>query len=403
VRETLYIRLRDTSADSATEHAITSTDPTLGVMVRSAPLAQLGAVAKGRRVVVFIPGAEVRLLKVTVPARQAAKVLQAAPYLVEDQFADDVELLHFALGPRQADGTFPLAAIARERIEQWLSLLRGCGIVPNVIAPDTLALPWPADGTWQVLAEPTQITVRTDAFAGFTAVPDDFEAMLQLADPGETPHPLRILITQDVGTDFTRLSRPVELRPGYVQPIEALARNFQPNQAIDLLQGEFTVRQSWQRYWQPWRAAAGLAAALFALTVIANVAYAIRTNRLASAQETANVQRFQALFPSEAANPALLSEQLAGLLKRGQGHDANALFLLVQNFAEAQAATPGLTLKTMQFHDGALFLDLTGSDLQVLEKMRNWFSAHPGVHLDVQSADSGASGVQIRLKLSLAS
>jgi len=403
VRETLYIRLRDSGADSAVDHAIAPADPALGVMVRSAPLSQLAAVVKGRRVVVFVPGAEVRLLRVTVPARQAAKVLQAAPYLVEDQFADDVETLHFALGPRQTDGSYPLAAVARERIEQWLTLLRNCGIEPNFLVPETLALPWPGDGSWQVLAETGQVTARTDAFAGFTAAPEDFEVMLQIADPGENPHPLRIMLTQDVGADYTLLSRKVELRPGYVRPIEALARNFRSAQAIDLLQGEFAVRENWQRYWLPWRTAAGLAAVLFVSTVIANAAYAIRMNRAASAQETLNVERFQNLFPSESANAALLSEQLAGLLKRGQGHDANSLFLLVQHFGEAQAATPGLTLKTLQFRDGALFLDLTGSDLQILEKMRDWFSAHPGVRLEVQSADAGASGVQIRLKLSLAS
>jgi general secretion pathway protein L len=86
-------------------------------------------------------------------------------------------------------------------------------------------------------------------------------------------------------------------------------------------------------------------------------------------------------------------------VRRARGGGADSLFFLLQNFAQAQSATPGLTLKGLQFHDGALFLDLAGSDLQVLERLRGWFSAHPGTHLEVPTADSTAGGVQIRLKL----
>ena len=79
---------------------------------------------------------------------------------------------------------------------------------------------------------------------------------------------------------------------------------------------------------------------------------------------------------------------------------AGGLLFLVQEIAQALAATPGLTLKTLQFRDGVLFLDLGGSDLQVLEKLRAWFTAHGGAKLEVQSANAGEGGVQIRLKLS---
>ncbi|HZU75434.1 MAG TPA: GspL/Epsl periplasmic domain-containing protein, partial [Dehalococcoidia bacterium] len=96
---------------------------------------------------------------------------------------------------------------------------------------------------------------------------------------------------------------------------------------------------------------------------------------------------------------AQAEQQLA--LARGAGA-GNNLFLLLQQTAESLSATPGLTLKNLEFRDGALLLDLAGNDLQVLEKLRGWFATHPGVNLEVQSADAGENGVQIRLKLSVA-
>jgi general secretion pathway protein L len=402
VRETLYFRLRDPAADASIDYAVAAAEAGTALTVGSATLTELGRLAATRRTIVFVPTVDVRLLKVTVPARQPGKVLQAAPYLLEDQFADDVETLHFALGPRQADGSHPIAAIGRSRFESWLQLLRAHRIEPDLMIPEVLALPWPGDDALQALAEPDLVTVRNGAYAGFAAEPQDLEAMLNIADPGETPRPLRILIAQNVGTDYTRLPRPVELRPGYGRPIEALARNFRQTQAIDLLQGEYAVRESWRRYLAPWRAAGIAAAALLACSIVANVVYAIHDNRAANTQEQTNIQRFQALFPSQTANPALLSEQLTGLLKNAQSGNANGLFYLIDQFQQAQQAAPGLTLKNLQFRDGALYLNLTGSDLQVVERVRGWFAKHPGTKLTVVNEDSGANGVQIRLKLEMA-
>jgi general secretion pathway protein L len=75
------------------------------------------------------------------------------------------------------------------------------------------------------------------------------------------------------------------------------------------------------------------------------------------------------------------------------------LFLLMQSAALGLSQTPGLTLKNAQFREGALYLDLSGTDLQVLEQLRSWFAGHRNTRLEVQTADAGESGVQIRLKL----
>lgn len=400
MRETLFLRLREPALDVPCAHALGGADGAL-LHVREAPLREALALAAGRRLVVFVPGAEVRLTQVKVPSRQPAKVLQAAPYLLEDQFAEDVETLHFALGPRAGDGTYPIAAVSKTHMERWLAPFREHHLMPDWLVPETLALPWDESAAWAVLAEPAQITARTGAYAGFSCLPQDFELFLQLAEGG-TPHALRILVIQGASADYTALQRPLELLPGYAHPLEALARHWRPARSINLLQGPYSPRETLQRYWRQWRVAAALLAAAFLLGIAVNGVEAVRLKRAAAAQEAANEARFHQLFPSEVRVvdlQAQAEQQLA--LARGAGA-GNTLFLLLQQTAESLSATPGLTLKNLEFRDGALLLDLAGNDLQVLEKLRGWFATHPGVNLEVQSADAGENGVQIRLKLSVA-
>ena len=63
-------------------------------------------------------------------------------------------------------------------------------------------------------------------------------------------------------------------------------------------------------------------------------------------------------------------------------------------------AAPGLSLKGIQYRDKALFVSIGGSDLQQLELLRAWFEKNSGAHLEVQSANSCADGVDIRIKVS---
>lgn len=405
MRDTVYIRLRDPAPDALTAHALVSADAAAlpggvpaNAIVRELPLEQVIALAAHRRVVVFVPGSDVRLTQVTVPARQPAKVLQAAPFVLEDQFAEDVDTLHFALGARLPGGAFPIAVVTRAQVEEWLAPFRAQGVRVDALVPETLALPWTEGGAWSVLPEPAQVIVRNGAYSGFSCVPDDLELFLEMAEAG-TPASLRVLVARSDANDYTRLHRPMELLPGFDQPLEALIRHWRPSQSIDLLQGAYSQRDDLDRLWRPWRVAAQLAAAAFVLGVAVNAVESFRLKREVAALKAENEARFQQIFPRESRIvdlQAQLDQQLRALHSGGNGA---GLFQLLQQASLSLAANPGLTLRTAQFREGALFLDLSGTDLQVLENLRAWFASHRAARLEVQTADAGAGGVQIRLKL----
>ena len=75
--------------------------------------------------------------------------------------------------------------------------------------------------------------------------------------------------------------------------------------------------------------------------------------------------------------------------------------LLVDLFGYLSVIVHGLTILAQSVAlGGALFLALRATDLQVVEHLREWFSSQRAAALEVQSADAGADGVQVRVKLS---
>lgn len=412
MRETLHIRLPDfNQTDTVDEaikagsltvaYAITLTDPPVSVLVREAPLAEVLDQAAGKVIRLYAPAQDVRLLSAAVPARQASKAALAVPYALEDQFAEDVETLHFAIAPTpQANGEWPVAVVAAQHMRDWLAPFNARGLVPEALIPETLALPWRDDGRWTALAEPGHITVRTGPTTGFGCLEEDLEVFLGLAE-GDRKQALRVLITQGVDIDFTKLERDIELLPGLSHPLEALARHYRPAQSINLLQGAFALRRAMAREWQAWKTPALLLAAVFALAVLGNGLGALLLKSQVKQQVLANEQRFRALFPAEQriVNLSAQAEQQFSALQGGAG--GASLLTLLEAFASGLKDAPTLQVEGMQYREGALYLSLSGTDLSALDQLKAHFAnGRGGARLDVQSANGGDTGVQIRIKLS---
>lgn len=396
MRETLYIRL-GADPDAEIEFGACGAD-LRSLRTRRGALSAALPLAAGHRVVVFVPAADVRLARVKLPASRNAKLMQAVPFALEDQVADDIDTLHFAVGPRQTDGSHPVAIVAHARLRSWLKVLSAAGLRPDAVVPESLALPVDSDSArWSALADGDQVIVRHGAWSGFACAADDLPNYLSIAD-ADKARSLRLLLVGESGADWSRLEWPVTLLPA-PSLLFALANHYKPELAIDLLQGGYAQSQDMQRHWKPWRVAAAL---LLSWLLIGGLAYGIDTWRLSAElqrQDAANIARFQELFPDQTRVVDLatqLEQQMRALTGAG---GAGGPLSLLEPLAQSIAATPGMKLTGMQFRDGALFLSLTATDLQVLETFRNGFANQRGATLEVQSANAESGAVQIRAKL----
>lgn len=399
MRETLYLCLND-SPEADVEFGVAGDDPR-SLAVRHGPLAAAQALSSGRRLVVFVPGADVRLTRVKVPAKQLSKVLQAVPYALEDQVADDIDTLHFAIGSRDAEGLHPVAIVSRARMNAWRSMLRAHGLQAELLVPDLLALPVPgADESWSALADGAQVLVRNAAWSGFNCAAEDLASYLAIADP-QRSHPLRLFVVGESLQDWSRLDWPLSLLP-HPTRLGALVAHFKTETAINLLQGSHAQVRDVQRLWQPWKLAAVLACAWVGVSAVGYVTETWQLGAELRGQDEANLRRFQQLFPDQTRVvdlEAQLDQQMK-LLTGASG--AGGPFPLLEALAQALASNPGLKLTGMQYREGSLFLSMTATDLQVLENLRNGFAKARGAALEVQSANAESGGVQIRARLSAA-
>lgn len=416
VRETLYLRLSETSACPQAgqpvaewpplEYCISTPSAVAAFEVRRAPLAELAALARQRRLVVLVPAADVRLLNAQVPARQTAKALQAAPFVLEDLLADEVDTLHFAIAPRTTDNQWPLAIVTRARMRCWMEGLAAHGLHADAMYAEFHALALPDGSTLSGLVDGEQVWVRTSANAGFVCTRDELAFCLSLADPqGQTR--LRLQLPRGAGLDVSQLAgelgRPVEVMHGHATALAAMIQ--QLNQApvaaaaINLLQGDCSPQGDLLRHLRPWRLPAALAASALLFSLVLRGLSGWQTQHAASQLLADNESRFRSLFPQEQRIVNLgaqLDQQISGL----QGHAAAGFLPLLQIATEASAADASLRVQSLQFREGALYVGLRADSLQAVETLKQWFASPRGAAMDVQSADAGSDGVQIRIRLS---
>ena len=91
---------------------------------------------------VLVPGTDVLLAEPDVPVKAGAKLPQLVPYALEEQLADDIDDLHFAIGKRTGDShRVPVAVVTRALLDEWLATLRGAGLEPEALYADSELLP----------------------------------------------------------------------------------------------------------------------------------------------------------------------------------------------------------------------------------------------------------------------
>jgi general secretion pathway protein L len=365
--------------------------------------------AKGKALILIVPAADIVLSTVTLPIRQQSKLLQAVPYALEEQLAEDVEKLHFAIGEKQSDGSVPVASVARDSFMHWLKPLQDAGLEITAVFPETLCLPSvAADSGWQILIDGSDCVIRSASYSGFCCDVSELGDFLAMAlSDADLPEGLRLRIYKTPGSTFSGLpglpvhAEVVDIKAG----LACLMGNANTNASarnINLLQGSYATQPAYERWWRPVRATA----ILFVCWIVIGTAYDaiqhVQLSQQLDALETENIARFRQLFPKVTRIVDMRAQgeqQLSQLRQDGAGA---GLFAMLGATAEAVSRIDGLLVQEIQLRDGLLYMSLSASDIQGLENLRAHFNSAKGWKLDVQSANASTDGVQIRASLGAA-
>lgn len=394
MRETLYLRL-GAAPDAEVEFGVATSDLRSLQALRGS-LRDAAGQAQGRRVVVFLPATETQLATVEIPGRINARLMQAVPYALEDQLAEDVETLHFAVGERMDDGRLPVVVISHELLQQWLDAMADVGLRPDVLVPEVLALPQAEDVAATLLSSAQSVTVRMSGHGGFVCDESDLDSYLEL-EQIEADANLLVYTAGQSRRDWSTRGPSTRLMPA-PSALHVLANALKPS-AINLLQGPYSERQGLAKQFIPWRLAASLFLGWLLLTAVGMGVQASKLGTELERIDRSNVERYQQIFPEEKRIADLetqLEQKIRGL--SGDSHDGP--LALLDSISRALSDTPTLKLEALQFRDGAIYVSLSAANLQALESLRAWYAKQGDATLEVQSANAEAQGAKIRARVS---
>ena len=377
-----------------------STGEARGV-ITTGSLADAAAEAEGLRVLVLMPATDCLLTSVRVPGRNRKKLLQAAPYALEEQLSEDVEQLHFAIGVELDDGSWQVAVINKQRMETLMATLAEAGLDVQQVIPEQLAVPLSAEGD-SVLIDHDMAIVRNSMYSGYAVDRDNLGIVLAAGQPeeAETPAVLQLYVEQDASPDLADYPAETRIEHYARDPLSILAQGLDIK-AINLLQGEFGQTGEWGRVLRPWRATAAL---LLAGVLISNAVMAVDYYRLGKESDQLKTQieaTFRKAFPEikRLVNPRAQMQQKLDQLQNRQG-TGNRFLDLIGQAGVVLKDTQGVEVTGANYRGGRLDLDLMVTSLQLLDQLKQALAKGNRLSVEIQSATTESDRrVKSRLRI----
>lgn len=326
-------------------------------------------------IIVILPGERFAIRRLTTPARNQRQLLQAARFLLEDELAGPVDGLHIALGAEAADSTRgrPVIAVDQAWLAGWVEALRDTGFPPDLLTADILALGVPGQAIMLVEKHRLSLTMDGEGFVSDRPLADDLAGdilfaagieklgIIRLADAAPVTVPEAIAV-QEVGLPDARHL------PSF------LAGHIVDNAPVNLLQGTLERGLDWRAAVQPWRYAAGLAAACVALWLVTVGVEGMQLHASAADLERRSQADFTAAYPDlPQRNIASQARQLAA-----DGGAAETWFLELSSvLASAMEERDGVQLAAVTYDvTEGLVADIRFLDTEELDRLKQSLSAY---------------------------
>ena len=386
--------------------------------VGSGPLAEAGAQAGNREVIVLVPSASVLTTTVNIPVR-GSRLLAALPYALEEHVAEDVDKLHFAAGTRRDSGLVPVAVVAHENMEEWLQRLADAGISPARIVPEVFGLAR-IQGTMSALVAADQVMFNDGGDTEFVmqaVKPSDVLAVTGALDdaPGTDPADAdrhaagHLLVYCDAESeerfqhDWIALRHElasVDIRLLPDGPLPRLAVTVAMGHGVNLLQGRYAPKTDVGAVFRPWRVAAMLLVGLALVSLGGKAVDNWRLGQEASLLKEQFSQEYRQIRPSdnrEVVDPVATVNSL----RRSFGAPASTTVFLpsLQELGEALAQNEAAEVEAISYRAGVIDVRLTAPDVATLDSIQRIVSSSGRFAASIQSTDQVGDKVSSRIQI----
>ena len=310
--------------------------------------------------------------------------------MLEEDFATDIDELHFAARPL---GKLQLgvAACTHECMSRWSERL--ADIAPaNQWIPEPLLLPW-RPGELCVVIEPEHVVVRSGENEGFSAESSIAGAMLAALDENR----YNAVIVYGESEELADQVLPqwvrdrMQWRTGNFAAALMLAE--EERQPLNLRQGNYGGNLPVGYWWRQWRLVIGLFGAAFLLQVAATWA------GYASLKDENLELRRQIEAAYRSAMPEGRMQVPENQLRELRGSGERASFMgLMDRIGRVVQKQQGAQLASVNYSDklGEVRINLVVPDFRAVEAIRSGLVA---AGLDAETENSNAQGDAVRARL----
>lgn len=381
----------------------------------SAGSLQDAALAAGNRpVIVMVPAVDVLLTSVHMPVRSVSRIRTALPFALEENLAEDVANLHFALGERLEDNRVSVAIVADEKLRAWQEQLQDAGLVASRMVAEHHGLA-KIPGTSSLLIDDATIMFNDGAdneFAMQGVQPSDVLVVAgQLGEKhdedGESGG--HVLVFCDAVTEQQYAHEWIALRHEMnsvdvnVLPDGAFAKlavTVAAGKGINLLQGKYGRKTEYATIFKPWKAAAML---LLALTCVMAIGKGLDYRQLAgekAALESQFLAEYRQMRPADTRD-IVDPKSLVESLKRSVGASSSPQVFLpsLRELGAALAANNEAKLEAISYRAGVVDLRLTAPDVPTLDRIQKAVSTSGRFTATIQSTDQVADKINGRIQI----
>lgn len=406
----LLIRMPRTPEQSASWIVVDSRGNPQGPP-QSGPLSLAAPRAVNRRICVLVPGTDVLLAEPDVPMKAGTKLHQVVPYALEEQLADDIDDLHFAIGKRAPDSSrTPVAVIRRSLIDEWLISLKSSGLEPESMYTDSDLLPQ-NPGQAVALLEEDVVVVRPPLGAPVTLPVEALGEALEIAQQGSpelAATGIRGLVLYTGAAEWHQHSAKIEaLRERFdgikiqllsAGPLALFAQQLPVVTPINLLQGTYAPTTARTVGWKSWKVAAILLASLVGLHVAGKAAELTALKRSESTLDKSIGETFRQAMPGERSTLDARRRMEQRLAAAQSGGGPGGLLPALQAVVQARTVAPGTTLQALSFRQGTVEMKLSAKDASSLDHMSQSLRAS-GWQADLTSGNTTGSGYEGRIQI----
>lgn len=379
-------------------------------------LEEAAAHVAGRRTAILLPAGDVLLTDAQLPAKSGVKLAQVVPYALEEQVADDIDTLHFAVGRRAADGSRTTVAVVAHSVMRSVSeALSAAGLVPAAIFSEASlvaanpgqVVAW-LDGDSLVLTAPGRApivvpaTTLRDAFAFLSAsaaygagVDAASLSLLLFASASDwQQHAGELGFLQEHFANAKVQLLPQGSLPWLASQIDVAA-------PVNLLQGAYAPRNAGVGGLRRWRVPAALAAALLIMFIGGKLFQVQRLNAAERALDVQIEQTFRMAMPGaqmSADARSRMSRRYQALQDNG---GQSGLLPALGAFAAARNAAPDAELLGLSMREGTLDLRVHAADAASLDRINQQLRSS-GLMTEISSGTAADSGYEGRIQIKLA-